>query len=126
SGALSLAGTVALSPATIKTLTGGKVTPPEPIPVALSLSGPAWAPQITGLDVRPAALTIARLAGASTLRSLFGDSDIGKAVGGALGGSGTAGGEATPGEQKAQSEQEKLRQQAAEDAVKRLQGLFGK
>ncbi len=45
SGMLALAGTVALTPATIKTLTGGKVTPPEPIPVALSLTGPAWAPQ---------------------------------------------------------------------------------
>ncbi len=45
SGALALAGTVALTPETIKTLTGGKVTPSEAIPVALSLSGPAWAPQ---------------------------------------------------------------------------------
>ena len=132
SGALALAGTVALTPQTIKTLTGGKVTPPEPIPVALSLSGPAWAPQITGLDVTPAALTIAKLAGASTLRSLFGESDVGKTaggvLGGALGGSGNAGTAQPPthGEQKAQSEAEQLRQQAAEDARKRLQGLFGK
>ncbi len=131
SGALALAGTVALTPQTIKTLTGGKVTPPEPIPVALSLSGPAWAPQITGLDVTPAALTIAKLAGASTLRSLFGESDVGKTaggvLGGALGGSGNAGTQPpTHGEQKAQSEAEQLRQQAAEDARKRLQGLFGK
>ena len=132
SGALALAGTVALTPETIKTLTGGKVTPPEPIPVALSLSGPAWAPQITGLDIRPAALTIARLAGASAIRSLVGESDIGKAaggiLGGALGGSGSAGNEQPPtqGEQKAQGEAEKLRQDAAEEARKRLQGLFGK
>ncbi|HVP61857.1 MAG TPA: AsmA-like C-terminal region-containing protein [Myxococcaceae bacterium] len=126
SGTLALAGTVALTPATIKTLTGGRVTPPEPIPVALSLSGPAWAPQISGLDVTPAALTIARLAGASTLKSLFGQSDIGKAAAGALGGSGPAGTEQTQGEQKAQSEAEKLRQEAAEEARKRLQGLFGK
>jgi len=126
SGTLALAGTVALTPATIKTLTGGKVTPSEPIPLALSLGGPAWAPQISGLDVKPAALTIARLAGASTLRSLFGDSDIGKAAAGAIGGSGNAGGEQTPGEQKAQSEADKLRQQAADEARKRLQDLFGK
>ena len=124
SGTLALAGTVALTPATVKTLTGGKVTPPEAIPVALSLSGPAWAPQISGLDVKPAALTIARLAGASTIRSLVGDSDIGKAAAGALGGSGSAGTDTSQGEQK--SEAEKLRQQAAEDARKRLQGLFGK
>jgi AsmA protein len=126
SGTLALAGTVALTPATIKTLTGGKVTPPEPIPVALSLSGPAWSPQISGLDVKPAALTVARLAGASTLRSLFGESDIGKAAAGALGGSGAAGTEQSQGQQKAQSEAEVLRQQAAEEARKKLQGLFGK
>jgi AsmA protein len=132
SGALALAGTVSLTPETIKTLTGGKVTPPEAIPVALSLSGPAWAPQISGLDIRPAALTIARLAGASALKGLFPESDIGKTagglLGGALGGSGAAGTEqpATEREQKAQSDAEKLRQQAAEDARKRLQGLFGK
>ncbi|MGZ6098232.1 MAG: AsmA family protein, partial [Myxococcaceae bacterium] len=126
SGTLALAGTVALSPATVKTLTGGKVTPPEAIPIALSLSGPAWAPQISGLDVKPAALTIARLAGASTIRSLVGESDIGKAAAGALGGSGSAGTDTSQGEQKAQSEAEKLRQQAAEDARKRLQELFGK
>ncbi len=118
---------MALTPETIKTLTGGKVTPPESIPVALSLSGPAWAPQISGLDVKPAALTIARLAGASTIRSLFGQSELGKAAAGALGGAGATGGaEPTPGEQKAQSEAETLRQQAADEARKRLQGLFGK
>ena len=126
SGTLALAGTVALTPATIKTLTGGKVTPPEPIPVALSLSGPAWAPQISGLDVKPAALTIARLAGASAIRSILGDTDLSKAAAGALGGSGAAGTEQTQGEQKAQSDAEKLRQQAAEQARKQLQGLFGK
>jgi AsmA protein len=132
SGALALAGTVALTPETIKTLTGGKVTPAEAIPVALSLNGPAWSPQISGLDIKPAALTIARLAGTSALKGVFGESDIGKTagglLGGALGGSGAAGTDqpATAGEQKAQSDAEKLRQQAAEDARKRLQGLFGK
>jgi AsmA protein len=132
SGTLALAGTVALTPATIKALTGGKVTPSEPIPVALGLGGPAWAPQITGLDIRPAALGIAKAAGAGTLKGLLGDSDISKAagglLGGALGGSGSAGNEqpSSQGEQKAQSDAEKMRQQAADDARKRLQGLFGK
>jgi AsmA protein len=132
SGTLALAGTVALTPETIKTLTGGKVTPPEAIPVALSLNGPAWAPQISGLDIKPAALTIAKLAGGSALKGILGESDIGKAaggiLGGALGGSGGSGTDqpATAGEQKAQSDAEKMRQQAAEEARKRLQGLFGK
>jgi len=129
SGTLALAGTVALTPETIKTLTGGKVTPSEPIPVALSLAGPAWAPQISGLDIKPAALTIAKLAGAGALKSVLGGSDFGKAAGGVLGGalgeSGTGGSEQpSQGEQKAQGEAEKIRQQAAQDAVKRLQGLF--
>lgn len=126
SGALALAGTVALTPSTIQTLTGGKVKPAEAIPVALSLSGPAWSPQISGLDVKPAALTIARLAGVSTIRSLLGDSQIGKAAAGLLGGSGTGATEQTQGEQKAQSEAEQLRKQAEDEARKRLQGLFGK
>jgi AsmA protein len=132
SGMLALAGTVALTPATIKTLTGGKVTPPEPIPVALGIGGPAWAPQITGLDIKPAALGIAKAAGASALKGLLGESDIGKTaggiLGGALGGSGSAGNEqpSSQGEQKAQSDAEQMRQQAADEARKRLQGLFGK
>ena len=134
SGTLALAGTVALTPATIKALTGGKVTPTEPIPVALGLGGSAWAPQITGLDIKPAALGIAKLAGASAIKGILGDSDIGKAAGGILGGalgggSGTGGSEQQPasqGEQKAQSDAEKIRQEAAEEARKRLQGLFGK
>ena len=132
SGTLALAGTVALTPETIKSLTGGKVTPPEAIPVALSLGGQAWSPQVTGLDIKPAALTIAKLAGTSALKGLLGESDIGKTagglLGGALGGSGSAGTDqpATAGEQKAQSDAEKMRQQAAEEARKRLQGLFGK
>ena len=131
SGTLALAGTVALTPQTIKTLTGGKVTPPEAIPVAFSLGGTAWSPQITGLDIQPAALTIAKLAGTSALKGIFGESDIGKAagglLGGALGGSGGSGTEhpTSAGEQKAQSDAEKMRQQAAEDARKRLQGMFG-
>ena len=129
SGMLALAGTVALTPETIKTLTGGKVMPSESIPLALSLSGPAWAPQISGLDIQPAALTIAKLAGASALKSVLGNSDVGKAagglLGGAIGGSGPGGTEQqSQGEQKAQGEAEKIRQQAAQDAVKRLQGLF--
>ena len=107
------------------------MTPPEAIPVAFSLGGTAWSPQITGLDIQPAALTIAKLAGTSALKQIFGESDIGKAagglLGGALGGSGGSGTEqpASAGEQKAQSDAEKMRQQAAEEARKRLQGLFG-
>ena len=126
SGTLALAGTVALTPSTIQTLTGGKVKPTESIPVALSLSGPAWAPQIAGLDVKPAALTIARLAGASTLKSLLGNSDVGKAASGLLGEGSGGGGPATPAEDKAKSEAEQLRKQAEEEARKRLQGLFGR
>src|SRR5207302_7478075 len=41
-GTLEMPGTVALAPATISTITGGKVKPAQPIPVSLKLTGPAW------------------------------------------------------------------------------------
>ena len=43
-GTLDLPGTVALAPATIAAITGGKVKPAQPIPVNLKLIGPAWNP----------------------------------------------------------------------------------
>src|SRR5437868_4259576 len=49
-GTLDLPGTVALAPATIAAITGGKVKPSQPIPVNLKLIGPAWSPTISDLD----------------------------------------------------------------------------
>jgi AsmA protein len=133
SGDLDLAGTVALTPSTIESLTGGKVKPPENIPVALTVRGPAWAPRIAGVDVRPAAVAIAKLAGGSALRSLLGTSDVAKAASGIL--SGASGGDAGAGPTSAtppaggppKSESDRLKEQAEDAARKKLHGiLFGK
>src|SRR6218665_369696 len=70
-GTLDLAGTVSLEPQLIKTLTLGKVTPPEPLPLALKLTGKAWSPEVTGLDVKPAATALAKLAAASAANELL-------------------------------------------------------
>jgi AsmA protein len=122
-GQLDLGGTVALTPSTVHSLTGGRVKPSENIPLALKLSGPAWAPQISGVDVRPAALTIAKLAGGSAFQSLFGKK-AGDAASSLLSPSGGTGG--SKGQNGNKSESERLKQQAEEDALKQLQNLFGK
>jgi AsmA protein len=123
-GQLDLGGTVGLTPSTVESLTGGRVKPPENIPLALTLSGPAWAPQIGGLDVKPAALTIAKLAGGNAIQSLLGDK-AGKAASSFLSpGGGTGGSQPTQDGNKSESEQ--LKQQGEQEAKKALENLFGK
>ncbi|RYZ37418.1 MAG: AsmA family protein [Myxococcaceae bacterium] len=138
-GTLDLTGGVSLTPATIKTLTAGKVTTTEAIPVGLKLTGKAWSPEVTGIDVKPAATTIAKLAGASLAGSLLGEK--GKAVQDIItGGQDKAKAEAEAKRQElearaneekkkledqARAEQEKAKQRAAEEAKKKLKGIFG-
>jgi AsmA protein len=136
-GTLALAGTVELSPQSIRTLTLGKVTPGGPIPLALKLGGPAWKPQVQGLDVKPAALAIARQAAASAATSLLGEK--GKAVQGVIEAGPQAAAEQArkEAEQRAAQEKARLEEQARreadaarrrteEEAKKRLKGLFGR
>jgi AsmA protein len=139
-GTLDLTGGVSLTPATIKTLTVGKVTPTEAIPVGVKLAGKAWSPEVQGIDVKPAATTILKLAGASVAGSLLGEK--GKAVQDILtGGQDKAKAEAEAKRQElearaneekkkledqARAEQEKAKQRAEEEAKKRLKGIFGK
>ncbi len=66
-GNLDLPGTVSLSPQTVATLTQGKVRPKDPVPVKLRLTGPAWNPTVTDLDLKPAVEMIARQAGSALL-----------------------------------------------------------
>ncbi|RKG92227.1 AsmA family protein [Corallococcus sp. CA053C] len=131
-GTLDLTGGISLTPATIKTLTVGKVTPKEPIPVGLKLTGKAWSPEVTGIDVKPAATTILKLAGASVAGNLLGEK--GKAVQDVItGGQDKAKAEAEARvneekkklEEQARAEQEKAKQRAAEEAKKKLKGIFG-
>ncbi len=138
-GTLDLTGGVSLTPSTIKTLTMGKVTPTESIPVGLKIAGKAWSPDVTGVDVKPAATTILKLAGGAAVGGLLGEK--GKAVQDLVtGGQDKAKAEAEAKRQElearaneekkkledqARLEQEKAKQRAEEEAKKRLKGIFG-
>ena len=61
-GELDLPMTLALSPAAVAEATGGKARVDRPLPFAFKLTGKAWSPRVTGLDVKPAvALLVERL-----------------------------------------------------------------
>jgi AsmA protein len=53
-GDLDLPSRLALSPAAVTELTGGKVRLDAPLPFAFKLEGKAWSPRVTGLDLAPA------------------------------------------------------------------------
>lgn len=133
-GTLDLTGGVTLTPSTIKTLTLGKVTPPEPIPVGMKLTGKAWKPEVTGVDVKPAVTTIAKLAASSLAGKLIGG-ERGQQVQGLIEGGeekARAEAEAKRKELEAKAAEEKARleaeakKKAEDEAKKRLRGLFGR
>ncbi|ADO68050.1 AsmA family protein [Stigmatella aurantiaca] len=139
-GELDLSGTVNLAPQTIQTLTLGKAKPTEAIPVTLNLTGPAWSPKVTGLDVKPAATAIAKQVVGGLAGQLLGDKA--KPVQDLITGGGQAAREEAERqkqalEQKAAEEkarldaaarakQEEAKKKAEEEAKKRLRGVFGK
>jgi AsmA protein len=104
-GALEMPGTVALSPQTIAVITGGKVKPSQPIPVNLKLTGPAWNPTVTDLDLKPAVAQIVKEGGAALLGKAFG---------------------VDPSQGQAAAEAQKQEQKLKDEAAKKLHGLFGK
>ena len=117
-GTLDLPGTISLSPQTVSTLTGGKVKLSQAIPVNLKLTGPAWSPTVTDLDLKAAVSEIVKQGGAAL---------VGKALGVDTG----------QVQQRAQAVEDKAKQQATDaankekqkledDASKKLRGLFGK
>jgi AsmA protein len=121
-GTLDLPGTVALSPATISAITGGKVKPANPIPVGLRLVGPAWNPTVTDLDLKAAVSQIVKEGGAAL---------VGRAVGV----------DPSQVQQKAEQKAEQVQAEAQkraqaeaaaqqkkveEQAKNKLKGLFGK
>jgi AsmA protein len=138
-GTLDLGGSVNLTPATVKTLTGGKVTLDSPLPVALHIGGKAWSPQIGGMDVKPAAEVIAKHAAASLAGKLLGNkaAPVQKILGGGKDQAKAAAAakqaelkkqaeaEKARAQAKAKAEAEKAKKRAAEEAKKRLKGLFG-
>ncbi|QSQ21235.1 AsmA family protein [Pyxidicoccus parkwayensis] len=132
-GTLDLTGGISLTPSTVKTLTLGKVTPPENIPVGLKITGKAWKPEVTGVDVKPAATTIAKLAASSLAGNLIGG-ERGKQVQSIIQGGqeqARAEAEAKQKELEAKAAAEKARleaeakKKAEDEAKKRLRGIFG-
>ncbi len=98
-GTVDMPVTVALSPQTVASITGGKARPAAPVPVAFRLTGPAWSPSVAGMDLKPAVNAILKEAGGAAL---------GKALG-------VPGGQAQPITTK---------EKAAEEARKKLEGFF--
>ena len=144
-GRLDLEGRVSLGPPLIEQMTLGKVKPEQAIPVEVALTGLAWSPEVTGLDVRPAAELIAKQAAGSAARELLGEKR-GKQVEGLITGGPEAAKEAARAEaerarkqaeeaaakekarleEQARQEAERARKKAEEEAKKRLKGLFGR
>lgn len=138
-GTLDLKGSVNLTPATIKTLTAGRVTPTEPIPVAVAVTGKAWSPEVTGLDVKPAATMIAKQAASGLAGQLLGDKA--KPVQDIIqGGEAEARRQAEEEKRKlearaeeekrkleeaARAEKERQQKKMEEEAKKKLRGIFG-
>lgn len=142
-GDLNLAGTIALSPDTISWMTAGKAKLKEPLPIPVTITGPAWKPKLGGLDLKPAVTVIAKQAAAGAAERLIGDrlGEKGKVVGDVISG-GTdalekeaaqkraeaeqrAAEEKAKAEARAREEAAKAKQRAEEEAKRRLRGIFG-
>jgi AsmA protein len=121
-GALEMPGTVALSPQTIAAITGGKVKPSHPIPVNLKLTGPAWNPTVTDLDLKPAVEQIVKEGGAALIGKAFGvDSSQAQEVA-----QKKAAAVQQQARQQADAEAQKQEQKLRDEAAKKLHGLLGK
>src|SRR5262249_37294882 len=71
-GTLDMPGVVALTPATVEQLTGGRVKLTTNVPVGLRLVGPATNPSVADLDVKDAVEAIVKSAGSSLVSGIFG------------------------------------------------------
>ena len=121
-GNLDLGGTVSLSPQTIAAITSGKVKPAGAIPVNLKLTGPAWSPSVTDLDLKPAVAQIVKEGGAALFGKALGvdPGQVQKVA------QQRAGAEADKAKQAAAAEEQKQQQKIQDEAKNKLKGLFGK
>src|SRR5262249_26834610 len=126
-GKLDLPGVLSLSPETVKTITKGKVTLREPLPMGFKLGGLAWQPEVTGVDFRPAVQVILQQASKGGLSTLLGGKLGERAKELGLGGSPPAQSDQAPPDQ-AQQDSEKRRQEEIrrlQDKAKQgIRGLF--
>ncbi|MGQ0508026.1 MAG: AsmA family protein [Myxococcaceae bacterium] len=132
-GELALGGNVGLKQETISKLTKGKVTLKEPLPVAFKLTGPAWSPKLTDVDVKPAAQVLLTSLGRSALSNALGGKDVQaerlareKAANLQKEAEAKISAEKARAEAAAKQEADKVRQKAEEEAKKKLKGIFGR
>jgi AsmA protein len=117
-GTLEMPATLALAPELVARLTGGRVKPGAPLPVAFRLTGPAWSPRLDGLALDDVAKAIAKDAAAGA---------IGKAVGvDAASVEDAAAKKRAEAEARAREEAASARKRAEDEAKKRLKGIFGR
>ena len=147
-GMLEMSGTAELSPQLISTLTAGKAKVPEAVPIKFSLGGPAWKPEVTGVDVGEAVKIILKHAASGIVGKYLGGAAGKKAQEIIEGGREKAEEEAKKAaeakaaearkaaedrlaaerkkvEAKARAEADKQKKRLEEEAKKRLRGLFG-
>src|SRR5438270_446446 len=117
-GTLDMPGTVALTPATVQQMTGGRVKLNTNVPVGLRIVGPPTNPRIADLDIRGAVEAIVKSAGSSLISGVLG---------------GPADQKKEQGQQVAQQKQQELEQKAQQqaekakqDAANKLKGVFGR
>lgn len=126
-GNLDLPGTIALSPATISAITGGKVKPSAAIPVKVHLQGPAWSPSIADLDLKPAVEQILKQAGTALLGKALGVDNVEEKKQQIQGqATAKADEEAKKARERAAAEADAQKKRVEDEAQKRLKGLFGR
>jgi AsmA protein len=112
-GEMDMPTTVALSPQTIASLTGGAAKPSAPIPVRFRLTGPFSSPTMAGLDVSPVLSAVLKEAGGGILGKALGAPSPPSAPG-------------QPGAQPGQAQPEDPTKRLEEEARKRLRDLLGR
>ena len=71
-GVLAMTGSLGLTPATVRTITGGKVRIDRPLPIGFQLGCSLASPCVRNVDVGPAAETLTRLYAGKALDKLTG------------------------------------------------------
>jgi AsmA protein len=130
-GELDMPTTLALSPAAVADVTGGKARVDRPLPFAFKLEGKAWNPRITGLDVQPAVRTLAESVGLQALGRALGlpASPAAPAAGGApapAGGAPATAADPAAAKQRAREEADAKRKELEKAGEKALKGLLGR
>jgi AsmA protein len=115
-GELDMPVALALRPAAVAELSGGRARLQEPLPFTFTLEGKAWSPRIARLDVAPAAKMVAGSLGIQALGKALGlgaPTETGKGPAGETGG-------------QAAGKSDDAKKQLEQDAKKALRKLFGR